>query len=69
MCFFYNDLTIEDLFYCALTRSKLVCFPANSPSILCLESVEGNSELDFAGIADWADGMRVLTLPEVTFLW
>ena len=41
----------------------------SSASSLGLESVEDNSELDLAGMADQADGTIVLTLLSVAFLW
>ena len=66
---FYDTWTIEDLFYCALAWSKTCLLFSQQFLRICLELVEDNSEHDLAGMADWADGMIVLTLLEVAFLW
>ena len=65
----YDDLTTEDLFYCALAWSKTCLFFCQLFLSLGPESVEDNSEHDLAGMADQADGTRILSLLEVAFLW
>ena len=65
----YDDLTIEDLFYCTPAWSKICLFFCQQFLSPVLESVEDNSEHDPAGMADLADGTIVLALLEVAFLW
>ena len=64
----YDDSTIEDLFCCTLAWSKACLFLSQQFLSLGLESARGNSEYDLAGMADQADGTKVLMLLEVAFL-
>ena len=48
----YDDLTTEDLIYCALAGSKTSLFSCQQSLSLGLESVEDNSEHALAGIVD-----------------
>ena len=63
---FYDDSTVEDLFYCAPAWSKTCLFFYQQFLSLGPESAEDNSKHDLAGMAD---GTIVLTLLEVIFLW
>ena len=54
-----DDLTIEDLFYCAVAWSKTCLFFCQQFISYGLKSVEDNSEHDLARMADLADGMIV----------
>ena len=67
--FLYDDLTGEDLFYCAPALFTTCLFFCQQFLSLGLESVEDNLEHDHTGMADQADGTIVLTLGEVAFLW
>ena len=62
-------MTNGDLFYCAPAWSEACLFFCQQFFSLCLGPSEGNSKHDLAGMADKADGIRVLTLLEVAFLW
>ena len=65
----YDDSTIEDLFYSAPAWSE-TCFLFCQQFIsLGLEKAEDEMEHDLAGMAYSADGMIVLALLEVAFLW
>ena len=56
----YDNLSIEDLLYCALVCS-IICFSFCQQSLnLGHESAEDNSEHDLAGMADLAEGTIVL---------
>ena len=47
---FYNDSTIEDLFYCVPAQSKTCLFFCQQFLRFGIESVDGNLEYDLAGI-------------------
>ena len=49
--FLYDDSTIGDIFYCAPAWSKICLVCCQQFLSLGLESVEGNSEHDLAGMA------------------
>ena len=65
----FDDSNIEDLFYCVPAWPKTCLFFCQLFLSLGPESVEDNSEHDLAGMADQADGTRILSLLEVAFLW
>ena len=64
-----DELTIEDLFYCAPAWPKSCLIFCQQFLSRGLKSVEDNSEYDLAGMANKADGRIVLTLLEVVSLW
>ena len=66
--FLFDDLTIDELFYCAPAWSKTCLFFCQQFLSTGLESVGENSEHDLAGMTDKADYTIVLTLTEVDFL-
>ena len=67
--FLYDDLTGEDLFYCAPAWSKPCSFFCQQFLSPGLESVNNNSQHNLAGMADSADGRIVLILLDIPSLW